>query len=233
MPPRNKNKKRENNTTKKQHSTLTLFQHTPLRSRICSKKRTNLTTHNISDRVTILEGNLKGAHFKIVNCYGPTQILSNKKKEIYEEFLEVLQANIKTKSNQILILQGDFNAKISRSSINSTQKGHFSRGRENKNGSLLNEFLAINNLTATNTLFKHPARHLTTWQGKLNNKMVFNTIDYIITQQKIISYIKNSRSYSGIKLSTNHRLVKVILQIPEPHQLWKKPKQQNTKLTYQ
>ena len=61
--------------------------------------------------------------------------------------------------------------------------------------------------------------------------MVFNTIDYIITQK--ISYIKNSRSYSGIKLSTDHRLVKVILQIPEPHQLWKKPKQQNTKLTYQ
>ena len=91
----------------------------------------------------------------------------------------------------------------------------------------------MNNLTATNTLFKHPARHLTTWQGKLNNKMVFNTIDYIITQQKIISYIKNSRSYSGIKLSTDHRLVKVILQIPELHQLWKKPKQQNTKLTYQ
>ena len=234
MPPRNKNKKRENNTTKK--STLHLLSssthHYGLGFAV-SKKWTNLTTHNISDRVTILESNLKSAHFKIVNCYGPTQILSNKKKEIYEEFLEVLQANIKTKSNQILILQGDFNAKISRSSINSTQKGHFSRGRENKNGSLLNEFLAINNLTATNTLFKHPARHLTTWQGKLNNKMVFNTIDYIITQQKIISYIKNSRSYSGIKLSTNHRLVKAILQIPEPHQLWKKPKQQNTKLTYQ
>ena len=198
-----------------------------------SKKWTKLTTHKISDRVAILEGNLKGAHFKIVNCYGPTQILSNKKQEIYEEFLEVLQANIKTKSNQILILQEDFNAKIGRNSIKSTHKGHFSRGCENKNGSLLNEFLAIKNFTATNTLFKHPARHLTTWQEKLNNKMVFNTIDYIITQQKIISYIKNSRSYSGIKLSTDHRLVKVILQIPEPHQLWKKPKQQNTKLTYQ
>ena len=168
-----------------------------------------------------------------MNCYGPIQILSNKKQEIYEEFLEVLHANIKTKSNQIFILQGDFNAKIGRSSIKSTHKGHFSRGCENKNASLLNEFLAINNLTATKTLFKHSTRHLTTWQEKLNNKMVFYTIDYIITQQKIISYIKNSRSYSGIKLSTDHRLVKVILQIPEPHQLWKKPKQQNTKLTYQ
>ena len=87
-----------------------------------------------------------------MNCYGPTQILLYKKQEIYGEFLEVLQANIKTKLNQILILQGDFNAKISRSSIKSTHKGHFSRGCENKNGSLLNEFLAINNLTATNTL---------------------------------------------------------------------------------
>ena len=105
-----------------------------------SKKWTNLTTHNISDRVAILEGNLKGVHFKIMYCDGPTQILSNKKQEIYEEFLEVLQANIKTKSNQILILQGDFNAKIGRSSIKSTHKGHFSRRCENKNGSILKNF---------------------------------------------------------------------------------------------
>ena len=96
-----------------------------------------------------------------------------KNKKSVKNFFEVLQENIETKSNQILILQGDFNAKIGRSSIKSTHKGHFSRGCANKNGSLLNEFLAINNLTATNTLFKHPARHLTTWQGKLNNKMVF------------------------------------------------------------
>ena len=104
------------------------------------KKWTKLTTHNILDRVAILEGNLKGVHFKIMNCDGPTQILSNKKQEIYEEFLEVLQANIKIKSNQILILQEDFNAKIGRSSIKFTHKGHFSRRCENKNGSLLKNF---------------------------------------------------------------------------------------------
>ena len=167
MPPRNK--KRKNSTP---HLLSSSKHHYGLGFAI-SKKWTNLTAHKISDRVAILEGNLKGAHFKIVNCYEPTQILPNKKQEIYEEFLELLQANIKTKSNQILILQGDFNAKIGKSSIKSTHKDHFSTECENKNGSLLNEFLAINNLTATNTLFKHPARHLTTWQGKLNNKMVF------------------------------------------------------------
>ena len=32
-----------------------------------SKKWTNLTTHNISDKVALLEGNLKSAHFRIVN----------------------------------------------------------------------------------------------------------------------------------------------------------------------
>ena len=72
-------KTKNEKTIKQKNSTLHL-----LRSRICSKKWTNLTT---SDRVAILEGNLKGAHLKIVNCYGTTQILSNKKQEIYEEFL--------------------------------------------------------------------------------------------------------------------------------------------------
>ena len=60
-----------------------------------SKKRTNLIKHYISDKVVVLEDNLEGAHFKVMNCYEPTQILSNKKRKIYGDFFEVFQANIK------------------------------------------------------------------------------------------------------------------------------------------
>ena len=85
------------------------------------------------------------------------------------------------------------NAKIGKDSMKSIYKGYISKSYENKNGSLLKKFLAINNLTAPNTLLRHSAKNPTTWQGKLNNKMPFNTIDYIITHKKSSATLKTSQ----------------------------------------
>ena len=92
-------------------------------------------------------------------------MLANEHKDIYETFLQQLKTSIKTKNRQILISKEDFNAKIGRCFQKVQHKGVPARGCENNNGSLLNEFMVTNNLIATNTLFKHPARHLITWQG--------------------------------------------------------------------
>ena len=71
---------------------------------VCIKK--------VSDRLAILEGSIKGSSMKVPNCYEPTQVLCNKIKESYDELLQQLKKFIKTKDNQILLIQGDFNAKI-------------------------------------------------------------------------------------------------------------------------
>ena len=123
---------------------------------------------------------------KVLNCYKPSQVPCNKNKQAYDEFLQ-LKKFIKTKDNQILLIQGDFNGKIGRIYQKSNHKRNFARGSENKNGNMLNDFLSLNNLLATNTIFKHPARHLTTWKENPNGKTVHNTIDYLnIPKNKII-----------------------------------------------
>ena len=102
-------------------------------------------------------------------------MLANKHK--YETFLQQIKTNIKTKNRQILIIQEDFNAKIGRCFQEVQHKGVSARGCENNNGRLLNKFMVTNNLIATNTLLKHSARYLKTWQGKLKDRTIQNTID--------------------------------------------------------
>ena len=113
------------------------------------KRWTNLRFKAISDRIATLEGSSKETKFKVVNCYGPTQMLANKHKDMYETFLKQLKTSIKTKNEQILIIQGDFKAKIGRCFQKVQHKEVSARGCENNNGSLLNEFLVTNNLIAT------------------------------------------------------------------------------------
>ena len=76
------------------------------------KEWKNLRFKAISGRITALEGSFKETKFKWVNRYGPTQMLANKRKDIYETFLQQLKTSIKTNNGQILIIHEDFNAKM-------------------------------------------------------------------------------------------------------------------------
>ena len=144
-------------------------------------------------------------------------MLANKHKDIYETFLQQLKTSIKTKNRQILIIQGDFNARIGRCFRKVQHKGVSAKGCESNNGSLLNEFMVTNNFIATNTLFKH----LTTWQEKLKDKTIHNTMDYILSYNRMKRFIIDSKSCSGITTSTDHRLVKMKLTITKTHQILK------------
>ena len=77
--------------------------------------------------------------------------------------------------------------------------------------------MVTNNLIATNTLFEHLERHLTTWQEKLKDEKIHNTVDSILSYNKIKKLIIDSISYSGITTSTDHRLVKMKLTTPKTH----------------
>ena len=61
---------------------------------------TKLRWKAISDRIATFKGSSEETKFKVVNCYGPTQILANKHKDIYETFLQQLKTSIKTKNGQ-------------------------------------------------------------------------------------------------------------------------------------
>ena len=89
--------------------------------------------------------------------------------------------------------------------------GHFGKGTRNGNGYLMANFLAENQLYATNTTLKHHMRHRSTWYGYLTNKQIYNQIDYILIPTYLLrqhkNILKNSRSYDSTVFPSDHKLI--------------------------
>ena len=106
-----------------------------------------------------------------------------------------------------LIIAGDFNAKLGSHEFKAGPVGSHARGIRNTNGDHLFEFLDSSNYIASNTFFKHRACHITTWQGEVNKKRVYNQIDYILLPFHRKQSMINARSYHSFKVESDHHLV--------------------------
>ena len=76
---------------------------------------------------------------------------------------------------------------------------------------MFHDWLADHTYNAANTFFKHKASHITTWEGILHNRKVFNQIDYIALPSCRRQAMMNARSYNIFTVGTDHRLVLVTL----------------------
>ena len=101
---------------------------------------------------------------------------------MYVELSSIIN-DLKKVSTMILIA-GDFNAKVGKRNANIPCLGKFSRGRRNKSGESFIDFCNNHSFYITNSSFQHRACHITTWESKItkNNKIitVYNQIDYIL-----------------------------------------------------
>ena len=152
----------------------------------------------------------------IINIYAPhTGRLKEEKTELDELYTRLgkLINKYKNKVSILLLIAGDFNAKIGVRTDMDTCMGKYSRGRRNNSGQQLVEFCEAHNLFISNSSFQHPARHITTWQqsrkDKRTNKikMIYNQIDYIIVSQKQKHALLDARSYNGTEVFSDHRMV--------------------------
>ena len=82
--------------------------------------------------------------------------------QLYAEIGETITKlkNYDTTKTSLLLLAGDFNAKVGISKGEECL-GSCSRGRRNASGQSLVDFCNIHNLFISNSSFKHPARHIT------------------------------------------------------------------------
>eukprot|EP00117_Sycon_ciliatum_P014866 scpid86150/ scgid14949/ Craniofacial development protein 2; p97 bucentaur protein len=91
--------------------------------------------------------------------------------------------------------------------------GSHGRGIRNVNGQSLVDYCDSNGLYLANTTFQHAARHKTTWTGWRRDVVsgktvpVFNQIDYIVCRSSHKRMLQNCRSYGGMEISTDHKLV--------------------------
>ena len=115
--------------------------------------------------------------------------------------------------------------------------GKHGKGEANENGIYLLNFCLQHDLYLTNTNFKHKMVHRTTWQAPERNNATHrdgtarknpyrNMTDYIITRKSHLCFIKDSRSYAGLYPSSDHRLVKAVVNINKPAH----PRKSNTKI---
>lgn len=176
----------------------------------------------ISSRLCMLKIKHHNRHIVLINAYAPTQPVSEKHPERRESLYSELEATMRTvKNRDELIVLGDFNAKTGGSHEEYHQNmGPFGKGKcTNSNGKELLDFANRHDLTLSNTLFRHKAAHIATWEGEMINPAsnrrnpYRNQIDYILVKTKSRHKVIDSRSHNGMATFTDHRMVRMKLNI--------------------
>ena len=139
------------------------------------------------------------------------QLFLSEIKSIFFYLREILPrprctVEITQKGKDIRIL-GDFNAKLG--CIGGGPVGSFARGMRNANGEMLYEILDRHEFIAANTFLKHKASHNTTCEWIINQKRVYNQIDYGAIPKCRKFLVINAKSYKANKVEMDHRLVAV------------------------
>jgi len=146
-----------------------------------------------SDRVAVLQIRLSTkCFFSIVNVYAPTSTRVAQDQACLDQFYSVLDSAFsKVRTSSVLVICGDFNAKLGENCQECQCIGKHGRGRRNFSGSVLADYCDDMHLFACNTAFQHPARHRTTWTGwrkgpndNAPSVPIYNQIDYILCQSR-------------------------------------------------
>lgn len=157
----------------------------------------------ISERIILLQMMTTHGRLNIIQIYAPT---ADKEEVEIEKFYDDLQKTLhNTKSRDITIVMGDFNAKVGEGRCE-TIVGPYGLGVRNERGDRLIEFCLEHNLVVTNTFFKLPKRRLYTWKSPADkdNKIVRNQIDYILINHRYRNAIQSVRAYPGADVSSDH-----------------------------
>jgi exonuclease III len=146
----------------------------------------------ISSRLLVVRFNAKPRCISLIQVYAPTSVSDETQVEqFYHELAAVVK---KVPARDILVITGDFNAKVGKaSSTPVVSLGGL--GDVNEAGERLLDFCLDHDLILANTWFKHHPRRLYTWtspDGKTRNQ-----IDYFAVKQQWKSCISNCRTYPG------------------------------------
>ena len=140
----------------------------------------------ISKRVMVVKLQGKPFDLAIIQAYAPT---ADKTEEELEEFYADMEKAYKNvKATDILVVMGDFNAKIGKGSVDN-HVGSFGLGSRNERGDRLLEFCMEKDLVIANTLFQQPARRHYTWKSP--GDVYRNQIDFIMVRRRYRNSIKD------------------------------------------
>ena len=153
----------------------------------------------ISDRILLVK--LKGQPFNIVviQAYAPTTGADDDEIDNFYEKLDTAKAQCK--SQDVIIVMGDFNAKIGEGREEDII-GPYGLGIRNERGDRLFEWCKTNSMIVSNSWFENPKRRRYTWVSPDMNTR--NQIDYILINRRFRNSVKQSKSYPGADCGSDH-----------------------------
>ena len=166
----------------------------------------------VSDRIMKLRLPLSDnkRHATLISVYAPTMTNPESTKENFYDELRVIIDS--TPPDDRLIILGDFNARVGQDyQAWQGALGRHGTGKMNSNGLMLLTMCSVHNLAITNTFFRLAGKHKTTWMHPRSKH--WHLIDYVITRQRDIQDFTTTRVLRGADCSTDHRLVRSILNI--------------------
>ena len=167
----------------------------------------------VNKRIITIRLRANPFNITIVQAYAPT---SDKDDEELEDFYDQLQETInQTPKKDILIVQGDWNAKVGRDACKTWNGvcGRSCNPETNQRGLRLLEFATYNDLKLANTFGPHKASRRWTWHhpdGKHHNQ-----IDYIMVKRRFQSSVNiaKTRSFPGADVGSDHDLVMMTFRV--------------------
>ncbi|CAK1599374.1 unnamed protein product [Parnassius mnemosyne] len=142
----------------------------------------------------------------LIQVYAPTTDATDEDNELFYEQLETALKHLNP--HNIILVQGDFNAKIGEGKV-SDIVGSFGLGKRNDRGDRLLQFCEEHGLIISNTHFKQPPRRLYTWKSPLHSlkKIVRNQIDYILINRRYRNSLTSVKTYPGADIGSDHNPV--------------------------
>ncbi len=167
----------------------------------------------ISSRIITIRLKVQPLNLTIIQIYAPT---SDYDVDEVECFYQKLQETIKNVNKKdILIVQGDWNAKIGNDSYENwgDVAGKFGLEKTNDRGTRLLEFAKQNKLVIANTLFRHKRTRTVTWHSP--GGITHNQIDFILVQKRYQSSINGAKTrvFPGADIGSDHELLMMTMKL--------------------
>ena len=160
------------------------------------------------DRLLYIKIKADPVDIVMIQVYMPTTAHDDDEVEkIYEDIEEIIKED---KSNNCFVIMGDFNAVVGEER-NENIVGKYGLGNKNERGEMLIEFCKRNDLILTNTWFQNEKRRRYTWKNPGDTERY--QIDYILINQRYRNSVKNSKSYPGADIDSDHNLVMMKMNI--------------------
>uniref|UniRef100_A0A8D8SXR8 Craniofacial development protein 2 n=1 Tax=Cacopsylla melanoneura TaxID=428564 RepID=A0A8D8SXR8_9HEMI len=182
----------------------------------------------INERIMLIQMEAAPVNINILQVYAPTS--DHTEEEINYFYTQIASITRKIPKKEVLIVMGDFNAKVGQGRTGN-HIGPHGLGERNKQGDKLSSFAGENDLVIMNTFFELPPRRLYTWtspqDGKKEGLIVRNQIDYVLINQRYRNSCKSAKTYPGADINSDHNLL-----VAEFRVQWKKLKTNQSNKPY-